>query len=49
MTNDTNNTNNSPANANRYAESKGTGIASSLIFAVAVVVFMIVLAYFKGS
>ena len=43
------NTNNTPVNNNRYAESKGTGVLSTLIFAVVVTIIMIVVAYFKGS
>lgn len=31
-----------------YSETKGTGVISTLIFAVVVVVLMIVLAHFKG-
>ena len=49
MTN--NNTNNTGQNINhaKYSESKGTGVLSTLIFAVVVVIFMIVLVHFKGS
>lgn len=32
-----------------YTESKGTGVISTLIFAVLVTVLMIVIAHFKGS
>lgn len=44
------NNNSAPAkNTQRYAESKGTGVISTLIFAVAVIIFMVAVAYFKGS
>lgn len=45
-----NNTNNTPPLApNRYSESKGTGVLSTLIFAMVVTVIMIVVAYVKGT
>ena len=43
------NTNTTSIAANRYAESKGTGVLSTLIFALVVTVIMVVLAYFKGA
>ena len=33
---------------NAYSESKGTGVLSTIIFAVVVTVIMVVIAYFKG-
>lgn len=43
------NTNSTPVTgANRYSESKGTGVLSTLVFAIVVTVIMIVVAYFKG-
>lgn len=44
----TNNSSTPVVNTNRYSESKGTGVLSTLIFAVVVTVIMIILAYFKG-
>lgn len=52
MSNDINSKNINPEatpGRNQYSESKGTGVLSTLIFAIAVVIFMIILAYFKGS
>lgn len=34
--------------ANFYSDSKGTGVISTLIFAVVTVVIMVAIAYFKG-
>ncbi len=34
--------------SNRYSDSKGTGVLSTLVFAVVVTVIMFIIAYFKG-
>lgn len=46
MSNEIKETNHAPKTG--YSETKGTGVLSTLIFAVAVVVLMILLAHFKG-
>ncbi len=43
----TENTQNS-INRTAYSETKGTGVLSTIIFAVVVTVIMVVIAYFKG-
>lgn len=51
MSNDNINSKNNtgaPINRTGYSESKGTGVLSTLIFAILVVVIMVVIAYFKG-
>ncbi len=44
----TNNNETNHIQPNRYSDSKGTGVLSTLIFAIAVTVIMVVIAYFKG-
>ncbi len=44
----TNNNENNPIQTNRYTDSKGTGVLSTLIFAAVVTIIMVVIAYFKG-
>lgn len=42
--------NNGPAlNRSHYAESKGTGALSTIIFVILVTIGMVILAHFKGS
>lgn len=48
MTENTNTSNTPSLTPNRYSESKGTGVLSTLIFALVVTVIMIAIAYFKG-
>ena len=36
-------------NKNHYAESKGTGALSTIIFVIVVTIGMVILAHFKGS
>lgn len=43
------NINSKPISGKGYADSKGTGALSTLIFTAIVTIIMIVLAYFKGS
>jgi len=33
---------------NRYSDSKGTGVLSTLVFAIVVTIIMVIVAYFKG-
>lgn len=43
------NSNNSPSYVtNKYSNSKGTGVLSTLIFAIVVTVIMVAIAYIKG-
>lgn len=44
----TNNNETNNMQQNRYSDSKGTGVISTLIFAITVTVIMVVIAYFKG-
>ena len=44
----TNNINSEPPSRKQYSESKGTGVLSTLIFAVVTIIFMLIRAYFKA-
>jgi len=49
MTNDINNENHTGENKPTVSGSAGTGALSSIIFLVVVIIFMLVLAHFKGA
>lgn len=49
MSNNENINNSSQTNRNLYTDCKGTGILSTMIFAVSVFLLMMLIAHFKGS
>jgi hypothetical protein len=49
MTDNNEQNNGSAINRNHYAESKGTGALSTIIFVILVTIGMVILAHFKGS
>ncbi|MDE6138228.1 MAG: hypothetical protein K2F57_02015 [Candidatus Gastranaerophilales bacterium] len=44
----TENTENTIINRTAYSETKGTGVLSTIIFAIVVTIIMVIIAYFKG-